>query len=124
MTLYEVIAQMRREHPTPSASRALDMVSAELGRTHENLRKAISNLEQRPLPANGQQVLDDLLARAEREDVADIDMGPAPGDRPPSEPLDEGTLGVGLLMGGTALVAMLLLLAALGAGLNKIYHFI
>ena len=51
MTLYDIIAELRREHPSPEASRTLDLVVTELGRTRDNLRHALMNLEDRPVPA-------------------------------------------------------------------------
>jgi len=45
MSLYGIIADLRREHPTPSASKTLDMVVTELGENRDNLREAIAHLE-------------------------------------------------------------------------------
>jgi hypothetical protein len=122
MTLYEVISELRRENPTPSASRTLDIVTAELGRTRENLRRAVANLQDQPLPTNGKEILQRLLERAEREGVDDLDAGMAPGERV-LEPLDPGTVGVGLLMGGASLIAVGLLVAVFVVQLNKIFHW-
>jgi hypothetical protein len=124
MTLYELIGDLRREHPTPSASRTLDLVTAELGRTRDNLRQAVTNLVERPLPAGGKTILDDLLARAEREGVDENDSGPVPGEQPPVEPLDEATAGIGVVMGGTALIGLALLVTVLVIGFNKAFHFL
>src|SRR5436305_8424539 len=98
MTLYDIIAELRREHPGPDASRTLDMVVTELGRTRDNLRHALEALEGKPLPSGGKQVLEELAVRARRADIFDLDYGPPPplpGELV-TEPLDEGQIGIGL----------------------------
>lgn len=40
VSLYGIIADLRREHPTPATMQTLDMVVAELGRTRDNLHDA------------------------------------------------------------------------------------
>ncbi len=92
MSLYGIIADLRRKYPTPAATESLDMVVAELGRTRDNLREAVANLADKPLPPGGKAVLDELVERARKEDVYDLDYGPDPYERPPLEPLDEGTV--------------------------------
>src|SRR5207245_2270168 len=82
---------LRREHPTPASTATLDMVVAELGRTRDNLKEAVANLEGKALPAGVKPVLDELVARAREEGVYDLDYGPDPYDKPPPEPLDEAT---------------------------------
>ena len=42
VTLYGIIADLRREHPTPAAAETLDMVVAELGKTRDNLKSAVA----------------------------------------------------------------------------------
>src|ERR1700730_9202863 len=91
VSLYGIIADWRREHPTPAATQTLDMVVAELGRHRDNLKEAVAALKDRPLPPGGKPVLDELVDRALKEGVYDLDYGPDPYDAPPPEPLDEGT---------------------------------
>ena len=98
VSLYGIIADLRREHPTPAAMQTLDMVVAELGRTRDNLKEAVANVEGKPLPPGGKPVLDELVERARRDGVYDLDYGPDPYDKPPPEPLDEGTAGIGALL--------------------------
>ena len=124
MSLYGIIADLRREHPTPSASKTLDMVIAELGGHRDNLREAIADLESKPVPAGGKVVLEELLQRAEAEGVDDIERPPAPGDPAALEPIDEGQLGIAVLLGGTAIVGAGLGILALLVGLNQIIHFV
>ncbi len=123
MSLYGIIADLRREHSTPSASRTLDMVVAELGRTRDNLRQAVANLEDKPVPAGGKAVLEELLQRAEAEGVADLERAPAPGDPPVYEPIDEGQVGIAVLLGGSAVLSVVLGILVFLIGLNQIVHF-
>ena len=121
MTLYGIIADLRREHPTPAAMQTLDMVVAELGKTRDNLKEAVANLQGRPLPAGGKPVLDELVAKAREEGVYDLDYGPDPYDKPPTEPLDEGTAGIGALLAISSLAGVALAVAAVIVGLQKIF---
>ena len=121
MTLYGIIADLRRKHPTPAAMQTLDMVVAELGRTRDNLKDAVANLEGKPLPPGGKPILDELIQRAREEGVYDLDFGPDPYDKPPPEPLDEGTAGIGALLAISALAGVALAVAAVIAGLQKIF---
>ncbi|MDQ2942371.1 MAG: hypothetical protein M3R21_01720 [Candidatus Dormibacteraeota bacterium] len=121
MSLYGIIADLRREHPTPAATQTLDMVVAELGRHRDNLKEAVAALKERPLPPGGKPVLDELVERAQREGVYDLDYGPDPYDKPPPEPLDEGTAGIGALLAVSSLVGIALAVAAVWAGLNAIF---
>ena len=50
VTLYDLIADLRREHPTPAATQTLDMVVAELGRSRDNLKSAVAAVSSQPLP--------------------------------------------------------------------------
>ena len=120
MSLYGVIADLRREHPTPGAMETLDMVVAELGKTRDNLKEAIDHLDGRPLPTGGKEVLEDLVRRAREQGVDDLDYGPDPYDRPPPEPLDEGTAGIGALLAISSLVGVALAIAAVVVGVNAI----
>ncbi len=122
MSLYGIIADLRREHPTPGAMETLDMVVAELGKTRDNLKEAIEHLDGRPLPPGGKAVLEELVERARQEGVYDLDFGPDPYDRPPPEPLDEGTAGIGALLAISSLAGVALAVVAVIVGLNAIFH--
>jgi hypothetical protein len=120
VSLYGIIADLRREHPTSATTETLDMVVAELGRTRDNLKEAIANLSGKPLPPGGKQVLDELVERARQEGVYDLDYGPDPYDKPPLEPLDEGTLGIGALLAITSVGGIALAVLAVVIALNAI----
>jgi hypothetical protein len=120
VSLYGIIADLRREHPTPAAMQTLDMVVVELGRTRDNLKEAVANLNGKALPAGGKPVVDELIARARAEGIDDLDFGPDPYDRPPPEPLDEGTAGIGALLAVSSIVGMLLAVVAVIVGLKAI----
>jgi len=122
VSLYGIIADLRREHPTPATTQTLDMVVAELGRTRDNLKEAAANLEGKSLPPGGKAVLDELVARAREEGVYDLDFGPDPYDRAALEPLDEGTAGIGALLAISSLVGVALAAVAFVAGFNAIMH--
>jgi hypothetical protein len=122
VSLYGIIADLRRKHPTPAATATLDLVVAELGRTRDNLREAVANLEGKPLPPGGKPVLDELVERAKEDGVYDLDFGPDPYDKPPLEPLDEGTVGIGALLVASSLIGLGLAAAAVYAGVNAILH--
>ena len=100
----------------------LDLVVAELGKTRDNLKEAVANLGDKPLPAGGKPVLDELVGRAREAGVYDLDYGPDPYDRPPVEPLDEGTAGIGALLAITSVLGLALAVAAVWIGLNAIFH--
>lgn len=119
MTLYDIIAELRREHPSPEASRTLDLVVTELGRTRDNLRHALMNLEERPVPAAGKQVLSELEQRARRADLFDLDYGPAPPlpGEVVLEDLDEATMGIGALLVGSSLLVVALAVVACVIGI-------
>ena len=122
MSLYGIIADLRREHPTPAATQTLDLVVAELGGTRDNLKEAVANLSGKPLPPGGKPVLDELVERARQEGVYDLDYGPDPYDKPPVEPLDEGTLGIGALLALTSVGGIALAVLAVVVALNQILH--
>jgi len=122
VSLYGIMADLRREHPGAATLQTLDMVVAELGKTRDNLKDAVANLEGKPLPPGGKPVLDELLERARQEGVYDLDYGPDPYDRPPLEALDEGTAGIGALLAVSSLVGLLLAIAATVLGLNAIFN--
>jgi hypothetical protein len=120
VSLYGIIADLRRKYPTPAATETLDMVVAELGRTRDNLKEAMAAVSTKPLPPGGKQVVDELVERAREADVYDLDYGKDPYDKPPVEPLDEGTAGIGALLAITSLVGIALAVAAVIAGVNAI----
>jgi hypothetical protein len=122
VSLYGIIADLRREHPTPATTETLDMVVAELGRTRDNLKEAVANLSGNPLPPGGKPVLDELVERARQEGVYDLDYGPDPYDKAPLEPLDEGTLGIGALLALTSVGGIALAVAVVVVALNAILH--
>lgn len=118
--LYGIIADLRREHPTTPAMQTLDMVTAELGRTRDNLKEAIEHLDGKPLPSGGKQVLEELVERGRAEGVYDLDYGPDPYDKPVPEPLDEGTAGIGAVLAITSLVGVALAVVAVIVAVNAI----
>jgi hypothetical protein len=120
VSLYGIIADLRREHPTPAATQTLDLVTAELGRTRDNLKDAVVALSDKPLPPGGKPILDELVDRARKEGVYDLDYGPDPYDKPPPEPLDEGTAGIGALLAISSIVGIALALIAVWLALNQI----
>lgn len=122
MTLYGIIADLRREHPTPAAMQTLDMVVAELGKTRDNLKEAVGDLEGKPLPGGGKPVLDELVQRARDQGLYDLDYGPDPYDKPPVEALDEGTAGIGALLAISSLVGVALAIVAVVVGLIAIFN--
>ena len=122
VTLYGIIADLRREHPTPAAMQSLDMAVAELGRTRDNLKDAVEALSTKSLPPGGKEVLDELAERARQADLYDLDYGEDPYDRPPPEALDEGTMGIGLLLGVSSLIGIVLAALAVYLGINAIIH--
>ena len=122
MGLYGIIADLRREHPTTSAMQTLDMVTAELGRTRDNLKDAVAHLDGKPLPSGGKQVLEELVKRSRAEGVYDLDYGPDPYDKPVPEPLDEGTAGIGALLAITSLVGVGLAVVAVIVGVVAIFN--
>ncbi len=122
VTLYGIIADLRREHPTPAAAQTLDMVVEELGHTRDNLKEAVAALSKKSLPPGGKVVLDELVERARKADMYDLDYGKDPYDKPPTEPLDEGTAGIGALLALTSLIGIGLAIAAVIIGVNAILH--
>ena len=122
MTLYGIIADLRRKYPTPAAMETLDLVVGELGKTRDNLKDAVAGLEGKALPPGGKPVLDELVARAREDGVNDLDYGPDPYDKPPTEPLDEGTAGIGAILAISSLVGVALAIVAVIAGLTAIFH--
>ncbi len=122
VSIYGIIADVRREHPTPAATETLDMVVAELGRTRDNLKEAVAAISARPLPAGGKPVLDELVERAREAQLYDLDYGKDPYDKLPAEPLDEGTAGIGALLAVTSLIGVALAILAVVVGVNAILN--
>jgi len=124
-TLYDIIAELRREHPTPAASKTLDLVVAELGETRDNLKAALGRLEDRALPTGGEAVLEELAQRAHIEGVDDYEVPLSPDElRASYEPVDTSQVGIAVVLGGSALVVVGLAVVAVVAGLNSIFHFV
>ena len=123
-TLYDIISELRREYPTPSASKTLDLVVTGLGETRDNLRQALKRLETRPVPAGGKAVLQELEKRADAEGVDDYEVPLSPDElRARQEAVDGSQIGIAFLLGGTAVVITGLAVAAFIAGLNGIFHW-
>ena len=122
MSLYGIIADLRREHPTPAATQTLDTVVAELGRTRDNLQDAVAALGAKPLPPGGKPLLDELIERARQGGVYDLDFGPDPYDKPAVEPLDEGTFGIGALLALTSVAGIALAVTAVVIAVNAILN--
>jgi hypothetical protein len=121
VSLYGIIADLRRENATPAATETLDMVVAELGKTRDNLKDAVANLEGKALPPGGKPVLGELVERSRAQGLYDLDYGPDPYDKPPPEPLDEGTAGIGALLAIFSLASIALAVVAVIAGLRAIF---
>ena len=120
-TLYDIISELRRENQTPSASRTLDLIVAELGQTRDHLKEALRRLENRPVPAGGKAVLEELEARARAEGVDDYEVPLSPDElRASYEPVDGSQIGIALLLGATAVLIVGLGVAAFVAGLSGI----
>jgi len=122
VSLYGIIADLRREHPTPAATQTLDTVVAELGRTRDNLQDAVAALGAKPLPPGGKPLLDELIERARQGGVYDLDFGPDPYDKPAVEPLDEGTFGIGALLALTSVAGIALAVTAVVIAVNAILN--
>jgi hypothetical protein len=123
-TLYDIISELRRENPTPTASKALDLVVAELGETRDNLRRALDRLEDRPVPAGGKAVLEELATRAHAEGVDDEEVPLTPDElRASYEDVDGSQVGIAVVLGGSGLLVAGLAIAAFVAGLNGIFHW-
>lgn len=120
MSLYSIIDDLRRENQTPAASKTLDLVVSELGATNDNLRLALERLGDRTVPTGGKPLLEELETRARAEGVYDLDT-PQPRSQPaPEEPLDESQIGIGVLLGGSALLTVALAALAVGLAVRAI----
>ena len=120
VTIYDLIADLRRKHPTPAATETLDALIGELGKTRDNLKSAVSNLQAGSIPPGGKQLLDELTTRAREAGIDDLDYGPDPYDKGLAEPLDSATGGIGLALAISSLAAVGLAIVAVIAGINAI----
>jgi hypothetical protein len=125
MTLYDIIADLRREHANETAAKTLDVVMVELGHTRDNLRQALARVDPSSIPPGGAEVIKELEARAREARLDNLTYPEVkmPGFRPPLEPVEEGELGIGLLLGASSVFLIVLAAAAVVAGLNSIYHW-
>ncbi|HEX4212536.1 MAG TPA: hypothetical protein VIA06_04305 [Candidatus Dormibacteraeota bacterium] len=107
--LYAIIDGVRRTHRTAAAEKTLDILVEELGRTRENLLEALAALRRRALPVGALEVLGEVAFLASRDGVDDIRM-PLPEDewRKQLEPLDGGQIGIALILGFSAVMALTL----------------
>jgi hypothetical protein len=60
------------------------------------------------------------VERARTAGLYDLDFGPDPYDKPPSEPLDEGTAGIGALLAIFSLLGIVLAVVAVIEGVQAI----
>jgi hypothetical protein len=126
MTLYDVIAVVRRKHQSDADAKTLDLLMVELGKTRDNLRSAIANIDTNDLPSGGREVLGEVQRRAREAGIDDLDHGPAvamPGFQKPLEPIEEGMSGIAVLLGVSSLLLLAAALAAVVAGLNRIFNW-
>jgi hypothetical protein len=125
MTLYDIIADLRREHATETASKTLDLVMIELGHSRDNLREALQKIDRQSIPPGGEAILKELEERAHRYHLDNLNYPEVKlrGFQPPLEPVDDGTAGIAVLLGVSSLVLVVLAAAAVVAGLNNIYHW-
>ncbi len=101
------------------------MVVAELGRTRDNLKDALANLENRPVPAGGKEILDELARRARAEGIDNLRTPLSREEmRALEESIDESQVGIAFLLGASTVVSIGLALAAVVAGVNSLTHFI
>jgi len=123
-TLYEIISQMRIQHPGAHNAKTLDVVTEELGRTQDNLAAALDHLADRALPTGGRALLEELRARAEAAGVDEI-ITPRPRAEimANAESVDGSQVGIAILLGGTAVAAVVLALLVVVQGLNQILHW-
>jgi hypothetical protein len=120
--LYEIIAELRHENQTPAATRTLDLVTERLGETQDNLRGALARIPSTAIPFGGQPVLEELLTRAEAEHVDNLTMGHSQAEiAAATERVDVSQIGIGLIMGGLALLAVILLVLAVIDGITSVH---
>jgi len=120
--LYEIIAELRHENQTPAATRTLDLVTERLGETQDNLRQALARIPSTAVPYGGQPVLDELLSRAEGENVDNLTMGHSQAEiAAATERVDVSQVGIGLIMGGLAVLAIVLIVLACIDGITSVH---
>src|SRR5438105_8536671 len=95
MTLYDIIADLRREHANETASKTLDLVMIELGHSRDNLREALQKIDRQSVPPGGEAILKELEERAHRYHLDNLNYPEVrlKGFQPPLEPVDDGTFG-------------------------------
>jgi hypothetical protein len=125
MTLYDIIADLRREHADEKASKTLDLVMIELGHTRDNLRDALKAIDRPSVPPGGDEILKELAERAHRYHLDNLNYPEVQlrGFQPPLEPVDEGSAGIAIFLGLSSLVLLVLAGAAVVIGLDHIYHW-
>jgi len=95
---------------------------AELGRTRDNLKSALQAVSSKPISPGGKPIIDELSTRARAAGIDDLDYGPDPFGKPPPEPLDEATAGIGALLAISSLVGVALAIAAVVVGVQAILN--
>ncbi|MDQ6918115.1 MAG: hypothetical protein M3Z98_02030 [Candidatus Dormibacteraeota bacterium] len=125
MTLYDIIADLRREHANETASKTLDLAMIELGHSRDNLREALQKIDKESIPPGGEAILKELAERAHRYHLDHLNYPEVKlrGFQPPLEPVGDGEAGIAVLLGVSSLVLMVLAAAAVLAGLNHLYHW-
>lgn len=120
--LYEIIAELRHENQTPAATRTLDLVTERLGQTRDNLREALGGIPSTAIPYGGQPVLEELLSRAEAEHVDNLTMGHSQAEIAAArEAVDASQVGIALVMGGLAVLAVILVVFAAIFGIRGVH---
>jgi hypothetical protein len=125
MTLYDIIADLRREHANETAAKTLDLVMIELGHSRDNLREALKAIDRQSIPPGGEDIVKELAERAHRYHLDNLSYPEVRlrGFQPPLEPVDEGTVGIAIFLGVSSLVLLVLGGVAVAVGLNHIYHW-
>jgi hypothetical protein len=120
--LYEIIAELRHENQTPAATRTLDLVTERLGETQDNLRQALARIPSTAVPFGGQPVLEELLSRAEADHVDNLTMGHSEAEiAAATEGVDVSQVGIGLIMGGLAVLSVILIVLACIDGIRSVH---
>ncbi len=120
--LYEIIAELRHENQTPAATRTLDLVTERLGETQDNLRQALSRIPSTGIPFGGQPVLEELLARAEADHVDNLTTGYSQTElAAATEVVDSSQAGIALVMGGLAVLSIILIVLAIIYGISSVH---
>src|SRR5437867_1699624 len=124
MELYGLIADLRREHPTPESLKVLDMVTYELQKSNDNLKKAIVSIisQKKSIPENDKKILDELLEKAKRLQVDDLKYVPHKVRYLPKEDLDDATIGIGILLAASSFIIVALSISAVVIAISQIAH--